>query len=1173
MAGEEKIKHIGEGVAKAFSGEGSLKQPIESGENPGAPKKDFVAATTEKLQTFMEKVTKGVPVEAKKIVHEGDRPRDARVLSVVEEIVNQNDETLADPIYMRQVGGKLLRVMEEAGPGSETAREANIYLQRIASEHKSLVDLRLQAEDLVRVDNSSIDHLSDSFEGDALAGTGLDEKLKEYQQMLRYDEGPLHDTHKISQYIEDIKKMGYTNNIPERQVGEAVRRLQAVIDETLAAGQVRASARGRESRYPVTEEDRNWLYDTDEQGNIKVDEDALYTDANGATKVRNRQPLRDELKELESFAYVHDEGSLYEIWKKLTDLANDKANEITGEDVEPYLRKIRKSINVVKGLHWAPNQAEMKKIHDDWKARDNIFYERINNVLRSRFEQSRNVMNLYAESGVDAFIEAVQQQCGEQMAQRYEHLKQSIYFNHDLEQVARSSSGDVEILKKLVHISHTSYMTEATSDPLVVAMISSYEQALRKILRDHDGFLPPKLFSLVDGRVYWDDLAVKFFEAKVQSNVLRDYKRNLDGSPIHKASNVGYEVGERFTMEDFLKKQELRVKATQHVAKGIGVFDHRILELFASAKASGLETSDSSFSSIPYEGIARFFRPHGHLFGKYKMADLSQDPVFNTLFGGEKIPTLLNFLKWSPNEWKEVKSAALAGDLEDWIMNKYGQKKGTEVLSHVKPFLDIMGEFSWTGRFGPHSGWGEIDSTLYWTDRQREMEGGSIRISRSMWWAKRYVEGGNYPGWEKLKPAEKEKKLNQLARAYGAWAWAQMALRSPQIVAENVFMTVDGVQGMGKKRVSDLRKSLIGEILHIDLDKDVSTEATPNASQRAYMDRIAILDTDIAAIQHAALFGGPNSEPREITDDDINIINGDRETERRQQARDYIEKVRKAVLGDTWKTISDVEQALGISFGAANVKDIKGNIKPMKDMLHIANFNKIDEILAHVKQNGGRLSAELIARPQNIFMGMDDTRLGDMDIANLGERAFARLTNDLEARKIAVTQMQMLLSEFRPKMNEKAVFKLLEDMFVAEKGGRGPDSARAFVYYYARLFGEYYRGDKYTKIPIVGRVLQRYGPPSSIAQKVWGKELGTVWSINNEKAFLHQVAQLGALSVHEIEENGTHNTYSLERLEGELVASNTWAMAEMVIIGFTLASFLIVFAATTKSTEEEGKHH
>ncbi len=1145
-----------------------------------------------------------------------DIPEDPKMLGVLTDILIAPPELQNDPRWLLAKGSEIRNALRADMPNDQQRIARNILrniYQKIAvieGVDTSSPQVRISKDPVVAEKVQFVELAGNSLlpeagvmpppappsavenifqdSGDPLDGSFLEKTLKDIQTRLSTDPDPrFHNTHSLAQYekeIEDLHLKHTRYDSPEvmAQVREAKRRIQAVIDETLAAQQTRELARGREPRIRVDEKDRDWLCKKDE---LPLDDEI---EIDGKKVKRNLKPLRDMLEDFSDYGYVNDPHTLQMMASKLRELSLGNKTNVSSRDTEKYIEKITRHYRVIRGLHWQPDGVDMRNIREDWRKRDKLFYERINNVLTDRFEQSRQVMNLYSEGGVDAFIEAVEAECGQEVSGHYKHLKTSIYFMHDLEQIARGPAGDVELLKKLVHMSQTSFMTEGTTDPITVAMIVSYEQALRKFLHDHDGYLPPSLFEFnrVTHKNDWDDLAMKFFEAKVKSGQLFDYKRykkgekqDYDGLGVPRGDMVGFQKGELFSETD-LKTQDLRIEAARHMAKGIGIFDHRLLELFAKAKAPGEETSHATFSSIPYEGISRFFRPHGHLFGKYDMGELSHDPVFNTLFGGEKIPTMLNFLHWTPEDWEEVKKASFAGDLEDWIMNKYGQKKGTEVLSHVKPFLDIMEEFSWTGRFGPHSGWGEIDSTLYWTDRQREMEGGSIRISRAMWWAKRYAEGGNLSGWESLTSAEKDKKLNQLARAYGTWVWAQMVLRSPQTAAENVFMTEDGVQKMGKKRVSDLRKALIGEILHIDLDSQVTTEATPNASQRAYMDRITILDTDIAAIQHAALYGGSNGEPREITDDDINILKGDlddpehqgqkvTEETRRQQAKAYIERVRKELLGDQWRTMRDVEQALGISFGAANVKDLKKNIVPMKDMLHIANFENIDDILAQVKQNGGRLSAELIARPQDIFMGMDDTRLGDMDISNLGARAFARLTNDLEARKTAITYMQELLGEFKPKMNEKKVFELLEKLYIAEKAGRGPGSAQAFVYYFARLFGEYYRGDKYTKIPIVGRILQRYGPPSSVAQKVWKKEIGDVWSINNEKAFLRQVAQIGGLPMEEIEANGTHNKYSIKRLENELVAGNAWAIAEMVIIGAVLTAMMISFSAVTKQIEEE----
>lgn len=1041
--------------------------------------------------------------------------------------------------------------------------------------------------------------------GDPLAGSFLERELREIKFRLVTDaHSSLHDTHKLARFqqeIEDaaVKQGGFDSPGVQREVREAKQRIQAVIDEALAAQQARLSIRGRESRMPVDDKDRDWIYEKDAAGNPEKPPDVPGILPDGSTVVMSKQPLRDMLESFEGNANARDEHIANDMIKALQDLAKAD-NYISIEDIRPYVAKIHNQIKTTRSLHWVPDHNEMALIAENWVERDKIFYKRIEEVLTSSFEQAREVMNLYAEGGVDAFIAAVREahpgEVGRKMAARYLHLKKSIYFNHDLELITRGSAGEVELLKKLAAMSHTSFMREAVSDPITQSMLGSMEQALRKILRDHDGYLPPDLFTVRNGSTFWDELGMQFFKEKVLSGTVYDFKRKPDGSPVDKPSNVGFEVGDLFTIEHF-NNQSLRLLAAQQQAKGIGMLTNRLLELFASAKAPGFETTDSSFSSIPYEGIARFFRPKAHLFGKYKFADLSHKSVFATIVGA-RMPELVNFVKWSPEDCDEVSRAVASGELSDWLEKKYGKTIGEKIYKEAKPFTEIVDEFFWTGRFGPHSAWGEIDATLYWTDLMREKEGGSVRIGRAEWWADRYLGGkdatwwkDHYPklkktSWDDLKNTKEGREIRgKLARAYKAWTWAQMTLRSPEIVAENVFSTTNGVQAE-KKNAPDLRKMLIRQILGIDLDTQVSTEATPNQTQMNFMNRIAVLDVDVAAIQRAALYGGVNGAPRDIVDADYNILKLGRkdpnnawsvtEEQRRSQAKNYIESVHRQVLGN-WQTIGDWQRELGISFGRERAMDRQnhpkvdagGNPVFMDDMLQIANFEQIDAILA---RHGGKLTKELLDRPQYYYMGMDDMRIEDMDITNLGERAFSRLNNDLDARQQAVGIMGKLFDEFRPHMDEKTVLKLLGDLYNVEKGGRGPDSGRAFVYYFARLFGEYYRGDKYTKIPIVGRILQRYGPPSSIAQEIHRKEKGDVWSINNEKAWLHKVAQIAALPGEELEANGTQNKYSIERLERELVAGDAWAIAEMAIIGVVLTSMVVSFSAVTKQVEEGVKH-
>ncbi|MBI4065077.1 hypothetical protein HY409_01780 [Candidatus Gottesmanbacteria bacterium] len=943
------------------------------------------------------------------------------------------------------------------------------------------------------------------------------------------------------------------------------------------------------------EKDRFWIYDaTDREGVEREVADKPETLDDGRTITRNKQPLRDVLKQLESMPYLDDERSLNQAYEMLAN-ALGPHSEVTRTDLEPYASKIREQMLLLRGQRWAPNAAEMKELKTDWKARDRMFFDRIDNVLRNPFQQAREVMNLYDEVGVDAFIKAVEKLCGPKVAAHYEHLKQSIFLNHDLDIIARHASGDVELFKKLTHIAHTSYMRTATTDPLAVAMMSSYEQALREILHDNNGFLPPSLFGFneVGGaastqHIYWDELAMKIFKSKVSAGIIRDFKRYNDGIGVARHDNIGYELADNpFTQQD-LEEQFKRIQATQHMAKGVSIFNHRILEIFASAKAAGLETSSWKFGSIPYEGIARFFRPHGHLFGKYGMGELSHDPVFKTLFGGEEIPVSLNFMRWSPDDWREVKDAMAHGTLEAWVAKKYPGKIGKKVAERIKPFLNIMEEFSWTGRFGPHSGWGENDATVYFTDKQREYEGGSMRLAKAEWWADRYLEHTETNWKDKKNTPDGREKLRKLKLAYSAWVWAQLTLRSPETVAQNVYITDTGLASADKKAPS-LRKVLIKKILGIDIDTQVATERTPDQTQEQYAQRVGILQADIAVIQQAALYGGHGKTPREIIDADYDLIKDDPKNplidfgtgqpitaeQRIREARQYIEGVKRAVLGDNIKTIGDWQRVLGISFVT---NDFSG--KNSENMLHIANWEQIESILRGVGGGEdtvlgklGKLGEKLINRPQDIYMGMDDVRWEELDVANLGERAFARLTNDLEYRKVAVEKMMALLGEFKQHMDQKKVLQLMEEMYRAELAGRGPDSARAFVYYFARLFGEYYRGHGLTKIPYLGQLLRRTLPwKMSVAQMVHGKDRGDVWSINNVKQFLDLVAQIGALPEKEIAENGALNKYSMERLEKELVAGRGWAILEMIIIGYAIAAAIALAGGATKSVEEESKN-
>lgn len=1048
--------------------------------------------------------------------------------------------------------------------------------------------------------------------GDSLAGSFLAGELKKIKFRLITDTNTaLHDTHKLARFqqeIEDaaVKRGGFDSPDVQREVREAKRRIQAVIDETLAAQRLAESARHAD-RFPSTpafEGEEKWIYlsKTDDQIALET-ADVPELDKNGKPtgNIRNRQVLREALQSVGGKWNAESDTQLNEALRVLHEPV--LKGQLEQRDIAPYVNKIKEYIRLYRKNRWNIIPYELDKIAaGDWQLRDKIFYELIENVIKSGFETSREVRNLYADVAVDNFINAMRTNLGpgvgDEVAQRYLLIKSSIFFFHDLELMARNAGGDVELFMKFVHSAQGQFYTEFLADPVFVDMMSSYEQAIRKFYHDNDGYLPPFLFkSDRGGPSPLDKQAMQFFRAKVNARAVRDYKLDEHFLGKLRGDNIGYEFGAEFTLHN-LEDQKGRIEAFQHVAKGAMVFNHRLLELTAKAKAPGFETTESAFSSIPFEGLARAARPWAHLINKYKMGEVSYKEAMGIIFG-QNLSTFENFIKFSDKDWQEVFDAVQNGTFNKWVLDKYGEKKGAEILKQAVPFIKVSGDFIWTGRQGPHSQWGQNDATLYWDDLKREKEGGSIRLGRAKWWAERYLKA-HIPNWEDTKTPdgkiikgiqhtlEGKTKLEQLMRAYKTWVWVQLIQRSPLTVAENVFMTTDG-RNNGKGDAWTLRRHLINKILKFDTKEKIATEATPNDEQLRYMKRVGVLEADIAAVQRVALFGGPNGEPRDIRDEDFQCIRDDPKEPvvdpktgqpidveaRREQARMFFAGVKEHMLATDMQKSSDWERVLGIS-PESKTYVTKGDSRQYDNMLHFSNWesidNDVDRGIDNILKNNNRgklLQPSIIDPSQDIYMGMDDVHKGELDLQNLGERAYARLTNDFLNRWQAVNVMPKLLAGLRPKMNQKEYFEDLRKMYEAERAGRGPDnSAKAFYYHFARVGGEYYRGTKWASAPVLGKILGRFYP-TSIAKRAWTPEFGESWSINNMRNYIHDLANQGILPVPERNPDGTINEYSIERLERELVATPYWAISEMIVIGSVILAITTMLTAATKQIEEE----
>jgi len=253
MASEELWKRISEAAKKAArvsGGEQPISPPESATPTPDAPQRDLsqvVEVAKEKIVDFTQKLKGSIPEAAKRIVgSEDDLPQDARVLSIVEVLLEAPDTQLADPAFMRKVGERLVGVIKESGYQSATGQEANKYLSRIVAEHPSLSDLSRKAMPEIS-GASGLPDAEDQIEGDALSDSELTEEverlyegeadedfketplaneLKELQYRFRVDPGAAYDARLTDDAVRRMVEKGKREGLDEALVQKAVERVR-----------------------------------------------------------------------------------------------------------------------------------------------------------------------------------------------------------------------------------------------------------------------------------------------------------------------------------------------------------------------------------------------------------------------------------------------------------------------------------------------------------------------------------------------------------------------------------------------------------------------------------------------------------------------------------------------------------------------------------------------------------------------------------------------------------------------------------------------------------------------------------------------------------------------------------------------------------------------------------
>ncbi len=948
--------------------------------------------------------------------------------------------------------------------------------------------------------------------------------------------------------------------------------------------------------------------------------------------------------------------------KKLEEINNRYANEPQAEylqeahrelkdmklaEAEPYLRTIENTYKIMSDEQFRLTPAEIEKIKNP-DTRDEVFYRRIEKILNKPNKTSRESMDLYTQTALDSFTYGVSRmENGRNLVAHFENLQEAIFAFHDIDFYARSAAGDVKPFVEAASYFQNSFAIEAINDPLVEVSIQSYEQALKMIRDNNDGYIPPSMVSYDTNTYqnYWDELAKKILIEKIKAGLVHDYDRdpktgtplkNNDGTRRFKdeamtLEELGLDPKSKLSVED-QRNKTLRLIASMRMAKGFGILDMRLLEIFAFSKTPGYSnpeygTQGLIFSSKAYEGIARWLNPMADWFGKFKMGDTMFAPFFATLIG-IKHNDLKEFFSWDQDQWKRITNMAANGELQEWLRNKFPKGGGR--------LHDLVSMFAFSGRFGPLSKWGESDVTLGFTDLDREREGGSMRLFKASRWAEEEARNHFDPDkklkeseWRVMKNSEEvKKKIDEYEKAYKIHVWVQTVMRNPTGVAGHVRMQTPEKSGEaphtylygdvhkhGNERMArHLRNVVIQEVLGNDYIVEgrillngeiqyepVENERSPDAAKLNKMARIELLERDVMTIQQAALCGGSDNRPRDIKlETDSKRIEGDEviagetitQEKRREDAKQYITRVQTYMLGNKLSA-KDWQKKLG------------GDWDDTLDRIKMEDYSS-DSVSVPVGSGKSKLVLKIVdtiteKNPTPVtkmlasVRGIDEDAKVDYGNPLLSEELLKVISpshmglEDVQWHYIDIAPLgerhwARRANDLRARSEtDAALIKSLDTMRphpdLKEIGKaleevynaekqHDPNEAHRFVYLWSRGMGEMYRQRFWAKIPFLGRLISRMNP-SSIAAQVYGPEHGASWSANNEREFVEAVQQSTKLPYQEIDRLGNKHTYNIHSLEKELGATRRVVIMEMIGLGVFIAIAATILAAGTKSLEDK----
>lgn len=846
--------------------------------------------------------------------------------------------------------------------------------------------------------------------------------------------------------------------------------------------------------------------------------------------------------------------------------------------------------------------------------RNQVFLTVHSKVLSDPQQSSGQNFGLYERADFDSLLELLRtgldqyrrpesgQTYGEAWTQWYINLSNTILFSRDIDFWAAQPGVNIDDWAKSFALFHNSNSALAMLIPAAEKAYRAYEDTLLSFRESNDGYIQPGLvdYRAAGGYAAWDNLSKLVLKNMINAGVVPDMARD-PYSGFHQVEKNGTTIKEGKAldlnkMREFGEQGlELELNMYMTLAKGFGLGNLRFLGIFANTRVPGSAQPgfelEGFFHSNPYEGPARALNYVAATLHKWRFGNVRYMWIMNTIL---------------PKKDRVYFNSAVEA-VRAYIAHRNGtlEKK----FKGAQRLFDLFNFSGMSNTFGTNYTWRQIDSTVAWSDKQRELLGGALLIHLSKKFneprIKEYLVTNKYRNkfreeirqagkpdsgadfdvlwkeyglakyqklidkeWDELVEEKKVKDLkNYYQKAFIARAWVQTTLRSPLSVAHALEIEIkDKVTGVAKKR--KLHNYLVQQVLGINPEDTKYSKIggtagafrTPTEDQFKYQKDVLELEQDLAVVREIAL-----SQNREIEDEDFKII---KPQKNQDQAKQYWKLTMKFILGsDDLATCKNIYSELGLSL-SENGEDYE---------LQEENINKIDNIL---KEKGKKtvpgleepvpilLNDQLVARKlDEIIFWTDDTAFRQMDLLNLGPRQLMRGAGDAAAHFHG---------------GERVGTYLVDD--IAQLGNNPEELAK-------KLFEvrKPYEGDAIEAGWKVTGILSTatcrffaldYSKFASAAQIMAGtRRLNPAWTANKRRRWYDAIEHLGILPPEAeawgydivyldptIEKKTPLDVKTLRRIDK---ADNIHVWREILLLGIALAVALQVYRGFTAPSEEE----